>query len=167
MSRSLAASSVPSCFLGITGWRGRSLPCCSPWYRPDTAPVVVGPVAHGDPVWLGFCSACVSPRPAGLGHQGKTIAAEPRSYDLRPRVCAPRRLALCILQDPAVLSTEGPSPRPLRSPCDRYAPVAFSQRALDTLGHVTIQDGAPLLGPTDTAGVAPAADHWGHRSDQG
>jgi len=50
--------------------------------------------------------------------RGILLGDEPMSYDLCPRAFAKRCLALFILKDPPVPSTEGLSPILLRSPCD-------------------------------------------------
>src|SRR6516165_11944646 len=110
-----------SCDELVADWRPRPCPRASeesrggcaglrhfpvPGDRADTTPVVVGPVVHVDPAWLGFCSVFVSNRPGGLGHQGNTAWGRANVVrSLSTRICE-ALLALFILKDPPVPSTE-------------------------------------------------------------
>src|SRR5262245_23747013 len=87
--------------------------------------------------------------------------------DLCPGKLPEGPMALLILKDPSVLSTDGLAPILLRSPPTRCSRVTPFHIALSAVVPETIHFGEDLLGHPGAEVVAPAPDHRIHRVDQG
>jgi len=86
--------------------------------------------------------------------------------NLGPSEFPKRSVALFILKDPPVLTTQSLSPILIRSPPPRFHRVAPFHVALSTLIHEMIQVVKHRLGYANTEVVAPASDHWIDLIDQ-
>ena len=107
------------------------------WLRPSLSPVVLERRVIG-----GMCQ----------GHQ--TMAD-----DLRPSKFPQGPVPRFILEDPAVVAAEGPSPIFLRSPPPGFPRVATFHVALSTCIHEAIEIVKDLFGHRSPKVLAPAPDH--------